>query len=48
MDTYKTHPNLAEKMAKISQHEWDIENLVFEGGGAKMVAYAGGCKVSVG
>ena len=45
MDSYKTDPNLKKLMERVSQYNYAFENLAFEGGGAKMVAYAGVVKV---
>jgi hypothetical protein len=42
----ESEPHLMELLKELRQHSYDVENLAFEGGGAKMVAYIGAVKVS--
>ena len=45
MDTYKLDPSVKQQFSSLLKYNYDFENLAFEGGGAKMIAYAGAAKV---
>ena len=47
MATIKIDEELQEKLNQFKKYEFEFENLVFEGGGAKMASYVGGIKVSL-
>ena len=46
MDTFKTDESVRKQIKDVSDYNYDFENLAFEGGGAKMIAYAGVVKVT--
>ena len=47
MDIFEEDVVLNNLFDEVSKYDFDIENLAFEGGGAKMAAYFGVVKVSV-
>ena len=46
MDIFEEDAVLNKIFDEVSKYDFDIENLAFEGGGAKMAAYFGVVKVS--
>ena len=45
MDFDEADKELKEQFEQLKKYDFDFENLAFEGGGAKMAAYAGAIEV---